>query len=515
MPIDGKPLDGRVKLADLLKYGLETSPDEPAVVSLRKKYSWRGLDDESARLASGLLSLGLEPGDRVASLIPNRCELLVYYIACMKAGLVSVPLNYRYMPPEIDHALEVSGARLIVAHSERVDDLNESRLAPGLDLGAVHYGPGVGGHRHFDDLLSGAPAPSELPGLPEASPAFIFFTSGSTGPAKGVTHTYESLSYMFASTSQGFEITSSDVMLADSSMSHIGAFMFSLCALSLGARALVATNTEPAELLTLMRRERPSVLCILPAALFKVIRGHNASAGDFSSLRLLRSGSDKVPLELEHEFTELTGLAIDEGYGCSEIGLATINPPSGLIKAGSVGLPLPGFSFSIRGDGGELPHGEDGLLWAKTGSLMSGYWDNPESTAEVMDGGWFNTGDLMRADADGYLSFRGRKKQLIVHDGSNISPQEVEEALLEHHAVESAGAIGIHDLMHGENVRVYVCLKDGAPEPTSVELIEFAKKRIGYKAPEEIVFLEEIPLNPTGKVDRVTLKKMAEEQAHG
>jgi long-chain acyl-CoA synthetase len=115
----------------------------------------------------------------------------------------------------------------------------------------------------------------------------------------------------------------------------------------------------------------------------------------------------------------------------------------------------------------------------------------------------------MQADKDGYLWFKGRQKQIIVHDGSNISPQEVEEALLDHPAVELAGAIGIHDAMHGENVRAYVELKSGAKRPTSGELIQFAKARIGYKAPEEIVFLDKMPLNPTGKVDRTALKKMA------
>jgi len=121
----------------------------------------------------------------------------------------------------------------------------------------------------------------------------------------------------------------------------------------------------------------------------------------------------------------------------------------------------------------------------------------------------------MMADDDGYMWFRGRKKQIIIHDGSNICPQEVEEALLEHAAVESAGVVGIHDLVHGENVRAYITLKHDATRPTSQELIRFARARVGYKAPEEIVVLDDMPLNATGKVDRVTLKRMAEERLAG
>ena len=152
---------------------------------------------------------------------------------------------------------------------------------------------------------------------------------------------------------------------------------------------------------------------------------------------------------------------------------------------------------------------QEGRLWVRTPSLTAGYWNDPKATEERCSGDWFDTGDEMKIDQDGYLGFRGRKKQIIVHDGSNIWPQEVEEALLEHPAVETAGVVGIHDLMHGENVRADVSLKPGAERPKSGALIQFAKARVGYKAPEEVVFLESMPLNPTGKVDRTALKKLA------
>jgi acyl-CoA synthetase (AMP-forming)/AMP-acid ligase II len=146
---------------------------------------------------------------------------------------------------------------------------------------------------------------------------------------------------------------------------------------------------------------------------------------------------------------------------------------------------------------------------------MVGYWNRPDATAETIKDGWLDTGDIMKADDDGYLWFCGRKKQIIVHDGSNICPQEVEDALLEHDAVAEAGVVGIHDLVHGENVRAYITLKQGTKAPTSQELIRFARARVGYKAPEEIVVLDEMPLNATGKVDRVSLKRMAEARLGG
>ena len=145
---------------------------------------------------------------------------------------------------------------------------------------------------------------------------------------------------------------------------------------------------------------------------------------------------------------------------------------------------------------------------------MLGYWEAPEATEEVVIDDWLDSGDLARADEDGYLWFFGRKKQVIVHDGSNISPYEVEGALVEHPAVALAGAVGVHDEVHGENVRAYVTLREGAEPPSRADLIVFCRERIGYKAPEEIVFLDEMPLNPTGKIDRVGLKRMAEDHLH-
>lgn len=170
----------------------------------------------------------------------------------------------------------------------------------------------------------------------------------------------------------------------------------------------------------------------------------------------------------------------------------------------------PGFEFSLRdAQGKEVPCGEEGRVWLKTRTEMVGYWNDEKATAEVNRDGWFDTGDVMRADQDGYLWFCGRQKQIIVHDGSNISPQEVEDALLEHPAVANAGVVGIHDLLHGENVRAYVELKAGVGKPSAAELIQFARARVGYKAPEDIVFLDVMPFNATGKVDRAKLKTMA------
>ncbi|MCP4385179.1 MAG: long-chain fatty acid--CoA ligase, partial [Hyphomicrobiales bacterium] len=332
----------------------------------------------------------------------------------------------------------------------------------------------------------------------------------STGPAKGVTHTRKSLACVLASAAQSFELTPDDVVLPGSSCTHIGGFSLSMAGLLAGARVVIARAFDHDEMGPLLRTTRPTLLSMLPTALLHLIREHDMTTADFSSLRLARSAGDKVSAELEKEFMALTGKTVSEGYGMTEFGLAALNPPIGVDKLGSIGLPSPGFVFSIRNDDWhELSKDQEGRLWVRTPTQCAGYWNDETASAEVMREGWFDTGDEMKIDEDGYNWFCGRRKQIIVHDGSNISPQEVEEALLEHEAVELTGVVGMIDPSHGETVRAYVEIKVDIETPKAGELIKFAKERVGYKAPEEIIFIEKIPLNPTGKVDRVSLKKAA------
>jgi long-chain acyl-CoA synthetase len=521
--IDGLPLEApAAPLADLLRVGLDAEPEALALVSAHRSMSWRELEAEAERLAGGYRGMGLEPGDRIASLMPNRIALLVHYLACFKAGLVATPLNYRYTHGEIDHALEVSGARALLAHVERHEDVGESALAVDLPLGVVAYAdpelPGeiedVDWHHSFDELLKSEPLPPQPDPDPE-EPVAIFFTSGSTGPAKGVTHTRSSLRWMIASAAAAFELDAEDVFLPGSSMSHIGSFLWALSTLSVGGRVVVARTFDSHELLPLLREQKPTVLAMIPAALLALIRDHDLQPHDFDSLRVCRCGSDKVSTELLHEFAAVAGFPIVEGYGMTEVGLATLNPPSGVVKQGSIGRPIAGFSIALRDEEGEPIAAETvGRIFIRTPASMAGYWQAPEATEEVLRKGWIDSGDLARADEDGYLWFFGRKKQVIVHDGSNISPYEVEGALVDHPAVDLAGAVGVHDTVHGENVRAYVTLREGAERPTAAELILHCRERIGYKAPEEILFLDEMPLNPTGKIDRVGLKRMAEDHLH-
>jgi acyl-coenzyme A synthetase/AMP-(fatty) acid ligase len=511
VPICGPTLERPINLTNLLEVGMKAKPDEPAVITLERKWSWRKLDQASTRLAGHYLNLGLAHGDRVASLLPNRGELLIHYLACCKAGLVATPLNYRYQTPEIDHALEVSGAVLLVAHAERDDMLATSEQVPRLPLGRISYGAKGGNFRRLEDLTSSESPTVDLPPPRPETPAFIFFTSGSTGKPKGVTHTHETFGWMVASALAGLALTPADVFLPATSASHIAATSFLFAGLAAGASVVIARSFGGDEILPLLRHTRPSLLCMLPSPLFGLVRDHGAAREDFQSLRRCLSGGDKISAELEREFIDMTGFAIEEVYGMTETGTSAINPTAVLNRIGSIGQLAPGFAASLRGDDGvEVSTGTPGQLWIRSSSIMIGYWNRPDATAETIIDDWLDTGDLVAADEQNYFWFRGRKKQIIIHDGSNICPQEVEDSLLENAAVASAGVIGIHDLIHGENVRAYITWRPEANPPTMAELIQFSRARVGYKAPDEIIVIDEMPINAVGKVDRVALRQLAD-----
>ena len=255
---------------------------------------------------------------------------------------------------------------------------------------------------------------------------------------------------------------------------------------------------------------------MIPAALTALVRDHDVTQDDFSSLRFCRAGADKVSVELEDEFAALVGIPIDEGYGMTEVGLATVNPPSGVIKRGSIGPPVPGFSISIRDDDG-----------AEVGAGTVGRGLDRSRRATRSDTGTTPTRPPRSSATDGSTPATSCTRTMTATSGSSAgrsrsscttartSARSRSKARWPStRASRSAGVVGIHDAVHGENVRAYVTVNEGADRPTSADLIEFVRARIGYKAPEEVVFLDEMPLNPTGKVDRVGLKRLAEDHLH-
>jgi long-chain acyl-CoA synthetase len=285
--------------------------------------------------------------------------------------------------------------------------------------------------------------------------------------------------------------------------------LMGLTAVAAGVPLAMSSTSDATEVFPVIRAGRPTVTCLFPSLLSALVGDEEATRQTFASFRYMGSGGDKAPAELERRFAALAGYDMVELYGMTEAMAITLTPPRGPNKPGSIGRAGAGVALSVRDeDGVEVEAGEVGRLWIRTKGVTTGYWDHPEATAAVFADGWFDTGDMVRVDADGYAWFTGRRKQIIVHDGSNIAPQEVEAALLEHPAVERAGVVGVRDPLHGEDVWAFVTLRSGAGSPSVRELKAFAAARVGYRAPEVVEVLDRMPVTPVGKTDRTALKAM-------
>jgi long-chain acyl-CoA synthetase len=466
-------------------------------------WSFRRMEEDANRLARQWLARGLEPGDRVALLLPNRPEALLVYLACFKSGLVAVPLDYPYRPPQINYVLRHSGSRILITHADRLEEVAACDEAQHIDVIAV------GGDRTGALLPDDGPAPGadELP--TEFRPddvAILFYTSGTTGRPKGVMMTRAALTAGTKKFLARVPLGPADVALVAAPMMRPFALRTQvLPTLHAGGGVVLLEKFTPANYLAALRQPPPKTfLALSPNALHQVVHAADVRREDFAGVRLCISGGDRVPLELHRAFHALTGLELSEQCGMTETGMYALTPPFGRKKPGSIGLPFSGAQVCLVDDKGEdVPAGQAGEVVVRSPLMMDGYWNDSAQTRKALRDGWCRTGDLARFDEDGYLWFLGRRKNIIVHDGANVSPLEVEDALLAHPAVAEACVVGAADPVHGQNVHAFVTLRPGAAVPSEEELRQFAEARLSRPmAPERVCVVAELPRTGTGKIDR-------------
>lgn len=509
------PADPPNFLSELLRPALLASPDRVAVQTADKAWSYRELDETAAELARRWLAAGLQMGDRLAFLLPNRIETILCYLACFKSGLIAVPLDYRYRPPQINYALRHSGSRLLVAHAERQEELGEVEAVRGMSLAIVGDAAADKG-RKIEDRISSAPADgAELPvEFRSDDVAVVFYTSGTTSRPKGVTLTRAAMAAGTTKFLSRVPLRSDDVALVAGSMTRPFALRTQvLPTLHAGGTLAFVERFTPGSYLAALRQAPPKTfLSLVPSALHQVIHHPEVNSADFARLRLCISGSDRVPRDLHDDFRKLTGLDLTEQCGMTETGIYAVNPPFGRKQCGSIGLPMYGVQLclvDVRGH--DVPAGEVGEIIVKSPMAMDGYWNDTAETRKAMREGWILTGDLGRFDEDGFLWFVSRKKDIIMHDGANVAPAEVEDALLQHPAVCEACVVGASDPVHGQNVHAFVTLRAGVQPPTAVELRSFAEARLSRPmAPEQVHVIAELPRTGSGKIDRDRLHWQAE-----
>jgi acyl-CoA synthetase (AMP-forming)/AMP-acid ligase II len=476
-------------------------PDDPALAEGERVHAnWATFAARTAAAATGLRDeFGLSPGDRVAIVMRNRPEYLEALFAIWHAGLVAVPVNARLHRDEIAYILSDSETSVVVTDAEHADDVDGAVVAPG---------------EQWERITSASPAPLVDRGPDD--PAWLFYTSGTTGRPKGATLTNRNLLLMTLSYYADIDsVLPQDSILHAAPLSH-GSGLYGLPHIARGAVSVMphSGGVDGEEIAALIRRW-PGMSFFAAPTMVKRLAGDPALAGaDLSHLKTIIYGGAPMYLADLERALEVFGPRLAQIYGQGETPM-TITALSKQDHADgdparlqSVGVARTDVEVRVVDDGHPLPAGEIGEVVVRGDVVMAGYWNQPEATAEALRGGWLHTGDVGSFDVDGYLTLRDRSKDLIISGGMNVYPREVEEALLHHAGVRSVAVVGRPDPEWGETVVAFVVPADAAAAPPVDELDRTCLDRIArYKRPRDYRFVDALPTNNYGKVVKRELRE--------
>jgi len=476
------------------------------------RYTYAEIADAAARLANLFVANGLGQGDRIVVMLPRIAEWQIAMVAATRMGAVPIPCITMLTQSDLAYRVEHSGAAGVICPAD------ECAKFDGLDslVVKVAVGDAPDGWMPISDadhhLSVHDPA-----NVAAEDPAILYYTSGSTGPPKGVTHAARSLWAWSGSAIHWLGLSPDERIwcTADTGWSKAGTSIL-FGPWSQGASVLFYDGPfVPAERFGLLERYEITCFCAAATELRRLIL-EDASSYDLSSLRSTVSAGESVNPEIIDRWREVTGTTVLDGYGQTETLMTVTNRPGREVKAGSMGRPLPGVDVAVRtADEMAEPRGLGELLIRLPNpQLMLGYWDDPERTAssQVSLGGvdWFATGDNVEIDDDGYVFYTGRADDIINSAGYRIGPQEVENALLRHPAVQECAVVGVPDADRGEIVKAWVVVADGhvAGDELVAELQNHAKEITApYKYPRSVDFADELPKTVTGKLRRNVMRE--------
>ncbi|MBM6400565.1 long-chain-fatty-acid--CoA ligase [Phycicoccus sonneratiae] len=481
-------------------------PEKDALRVNGQGVTYAQLHGMAAKVAGTLRENGIQPGDRVAIILPNVPAFPVVYWGILLAGGIVVPMNPLLKAGEIDYFFTDSGAKIAFVWPDFVEEATKGAANSGtrvVTTGAM--GP--------EDFEGGAPVAEPSP-REDDDTAIILYTSGTTGRPKGAELTHSNIHLNAMRSAKVIqEMTSDDVVMGCLPLFHVFGLVVGLNAATIaGASLALIPRFDPQAAVEVIEKERVTIMQGVPT-MYAAILNHPSSDGmDASSLRTCASGGSAMPLEVMRSFEEKFGCVILEGYGLSETSpVASFNMPDKERKPGTIGLAIPGCEMRcVDLDGKEVPHGEVGEIAIRGDNVMKGYWNKPEATAEAIPDGWFRTGDLATMDDEGYFTIVDRKKDMILRGGMNVYPREVEEVIYTHPDVLEVAVVGIPDELYGEQVGAAVALREGATASTD-DIIAFTKERIAaYKYPRTVWVVDALPKGPTGKILRREVHAPAE-----
>ncbi len=470
-----------------------------------ERYSYDDLERHSAAIADYLSGLGIAKGDRVAAQVDKSPQALFLYLGCLRAGFIYLPLNTAYLESELDYFLGNAEPSAIVCRPESNAAIQKLADAHGVAHVLTLDRSGQGSLR---DGVDGAAAEFVPRQCDADDVAVIIYTSGTTGRPKGAMISHGNLAANGLALHQAWAWTEKDVLLHALPLFHIhGLFVACHCVLLNGTGMLFVSKFHVPTLRKLL--PRATIMMGVPTFYTRLLGDPDFNRDDCRNIRLFISGSAPLLEQTFEEFQNRTGHTILERYGMTETGMNASNPVDGERIPGTVGFPLPGVTLRAVDDRDQpLPAGEVGQLQVKGDNVFQGYWRMPEKSAEEFTAdGFFRTGDLGKIDSKGYVSIVGRAKDLVISGGYNVYPKEVETFVDELDGVLESAVIGLPHADFGEMVAAVIVPRANS-QLDEQQIINTLKQRLaGYKVPKRIFFVESLPRNTMGKVQKKALRE--------
>lgn len=509
-------------VGDIVRRQGRINAKKVGLIDGNQEFTYKEINERVNRLANALLSLGLKKGGKVAFMANNCHEFAEAYFAVAKTGLIIVPVNARFNANEVAYTLNHSESDVFIYQTEFHEVVKKARPSLTTVKHFIKIGEAEVDVRSYEAFLS-----SNSPEEPKLrvdidDVVMIMYTSGATGEAKGVIITQRNLMATANSMTLELRIVPEDINLLVMPMFHAGGLWPTLTHFYRGAKTIILPRFDEDKVLQVVEKEKVTFLNLVPTTLRRLAVRPDLKNYNLDSLRLIMYAGAPIPLHQLNEAMSIlgshrfyTGLGATEA-GCggmlsfttAEHALALDGPLAS--KLGSVGRDSMGVKVKIVDDNGtELPVGKVGEIIAKGDKIALGYWKMPEETAKTFKDGWLHTGDLGYRDEDAYVFIVGRKKDIIISGGENISSLEVEDTVSQYPAIAEVAVIGVPDELWGEAVKAVVVLKPGYQSKiTEQEIISFCRERLAaYKCPKSVDFVAELPKNPAGKIKKGELKE--------
>jgi long-chain acyl-CoA synthetase len=503
-----------LNLGDCLRLSAIANPQAPCLVYDTLRLSYGEVDLAARRVAGLLVSAGVKPGDRVALMLPNLPQFPVIYFGILYAGATAVPLNPLIRPRELAHVLADAEVHTLFAFEEMADAaiaMHGSGALENLYLVEAGFAPKahpVG--RSFMEAFAGAEPQADMVQTRPEDLAVILYTAAQKGRPRGAMLSHFNLfNNALTISTRTLKYYPEDIFLCVLPLFHgFGQTTMLNAPLLTGSSIVLSPRFDANHSLELIAKERITLVALVPTMLHFILNGARDDAPKIDSLRCLVTGGAKLNLDTAAAFTQRFGVPVLEGYGLTETSpVVAFNQTAETNVPGSVGLPIWGCEVVVVDDkGSHLAVGVEGEVVVRGHNTFLGYLNDPEGTAELLRNGWLHTGDRGYFDADGHLYLTGLKKDMILRAGMNVYPREVELAIESHPAVAQAAVVGVPDLVRGEDVKAFVVLS-GAEPITENELKAYCRDTLSsYKCPRRIEFVDELPRDAEGGIDKPVLR---------